>query len=76
MVALRVPGGGAMPRGEIDDYTKFVGIYGAKGLAYIKVNDVSQGPTRRPASRRSSRTCPMTALARNPRAHRRRKTAT
>ena len=29
-------------RGEIDEYTKFVGIYGAKGLAYIKVNDVTQ----------------------------------
>src|SRR5690606_964677 len=35
VVALRVPGGGAMPRSEIDSYTKFVGIYGAKGLAYI-----------------------------------------
>ncbi len=40
--ALRVPNGGAFTRGEIDDYTKFVGIYGAKGLAYIKVNDVTQ----------------------------------
>ncbi len=40
--ALRVPGGATLTRGEIDDYTKFVGIYGAKGLAYIKVNDVTQ----------------------------------
>jgi len=40
--ALRVPNGGAFTRGEIDDYTKFVGIYGAKGLAYIKVNDITQ----------------------------------
>ncbi|QXR35809.1 aspartate--tRNA ligase [Alcaligenes aquatilis] len=44
VVALRVPGGGAMPRSEIDAYTKFVGIYGAKGLAYIKVNDVASIP--------------------------------
>ncbi len=42
VAALRVPGGALFTRGEIDDYTKFVGIYGAKGLAYIKVNDVSQ----------------------------------
>src|SRR5271169_5688964 len=39
VAALRVPGGAALTRGEIDEYTKFVGIYGAKGLAYIKVND-------------------------------------
>lgn len=39
VVALRVPGGAALSRKEIDDYTQFVGIYGAKGLAYIKVND-------------------------------------
>src|SRR5690606_23419218 len=44
VVALRVPGGGAMPRSEIDSYTKFVGIYGAKGLAYIKVNDAASVP--------------------------------
>jgi aspartyl-tRNA synthetase len=43
VVALRVPGGGAMPRSEIDAYTQFVGIYGAKGLAYIKVNEVARG---------------------------------
>src|SRR5690606_6008567 len=44
VVALRVPGGAAMPRSEIDAYTKFVGIYGAKGLAYIKVNDAAAVP--------------------------------
>jgi aspartyl-tRNA synthetase len=43
VVALRVPGGGDMSRGEIDGYTEFVKIYGAKGLAWIKVNDVSKG---------------------------------
>ncbi|MEO6974405.1 MAG: aspartate--tRNA ligase [Gallionella sp.] len=42
VAALRVPGGGTFSRGEIDEYTKFVGIYGAKGLAYIKVNDIAQ----------------------------------
>ncbi|HTN93454.1 MAG TPA: aspartate--tRNA ligase [Gallionella sp.] len=42
VAALRVPGGSAFSRGEIDEYTRFVGIYGAKGLAYIKVNDVTQ----------------------------------
>ncbi|WP_295879612.1 aspartate--tRNA ligase [uncultured Thiohalocapsa sp.] len=39
VVALRLPGGAELSRKEIDDYTKFVGIYGAKGLAYVKVND-------------------------------------
>jgi aspartyl-tRNA synthetase len=43
VAALRVPQGSKLTRKEIDDYTKFVGIYGAKGLAYIKINDVSQG---------------------------------
>ncbi|MDX1795766.1 MAG: aspartate--tRNA ligase [Hydrogenovibrio sp.] len=43
VAALRVPQGGKLSRKEIDDYTKFVGIYGAKGLAYIKVNDLSAG---------------------------------
>ncbi|MDE2175633.1 MAG: aspartate--tRNA ligase, partial [Betaproteobacteria bacterium] len=43
VVALRVPGGGEMSRSEIDAYTEFVKIYGAKGLAWIKVNDVSKG---------------------------------
>ena len=42
VAALRVPVGASMTRGEIDGYTEFVGIYGAKGLAYIKVNDVHQ----------------------------------
>jgi aspartyl-tRNA synthetase len=41
VVALRVPNGSEITRKQIDEYTKFVGIYGAKGLAYIKVNDVS-----------------------------------
>ncbi|VVQ03307.1 Aspartate--tRNA(Asp/Asn) ligase [Pseudomonas fluorescens] len=43
VAALRVPGGASMPRSKIDDYTKFVGIYGAKGLAYIKVNERAKG---------------------------------
>lgn len=43
VVGLRVPGGGEMSRGEIDGYTEFVKIYGAKGLAWIKVNDVAAG---------------------------------
>ncbi len=43
VVGLRVPGGGAMPRSEIDAYTQFVAIYGAKGLAYIKVNEKAKG---------------------------------
>ncbi|PLA74748.1 aspartate--tRNA ligase [Hydrogenovibrio sp. SC-1] len=43
VAALRVPQGGKLSRKEIDDYTKFVSIYGAKGLAYIKVNDLSAG---------------------------------
>ncbi len=43
VVAMRVPGGSAITRSEIDSYTKFVAIYGAKGLAWIKVNDIAQG---------------------------------
>ena len=43
VAALRVPGGASMPRSKIDDYTKFVGIYGARGLAYIKVNERAKG---------------------------------
>ena len=47
VVGLRVPGGanenGGMPRSEIDAYTQFVAIYGAKGLAYIKVNEKAKG---------------------------------
>jgi aspartyl-tRNA synthetase len=42
VAGLRVPGGGALSRGEIDAYTEFVKIHGAKGLAYIKVNDASK----------------------------------
>ncbi|MEC5214551.1 aspartyl-tRNA synthetase [Polaromonas sp. CG_9.5] len=43
VVALRVPGGAEISRSEIDAYTEFVKIYGAKGLAWIKVNDASKG---------------------------------
>lgn len=43
VTALRCPGGGTLSRKEIDDYTSFVGRYGAKGLAYIKVNDLAAG---------------------------------
>jgi aspartyl-tRNA synthetase len=43
VAALRVPGGGSLTRKQIDDYTDFVSRYGAKGLAYIKVNAVDQG---------------------------------
>jgi aspartyl-tRNA synthetase len=42
VAALRVPGGAAIARSEIDAYTEFVKIYGAKGLAYIKINDVTK----------------------------------
>ena len=42
VAALCVPGGGTLSRKEIDDYSTFVAIYGAKGLAYIKVNDAAQ----------------------------------
>jgi aspartyl-tRNA synthetase len=43
VVVLRVPGGAELSRKEIDDYTTYVGRYGAKGLAWIKVNDVDAG---------------------------------
>ena len=43
VAALRLPGGNELTRKEIDDYTDYVGRYGARGLAYIKCNDVSQG---------------------------------
>ncbi|MCC6917097.1 aspartate--tRNA ligase [Nitrosomonas sp.] len=43
VAALRIPGGGELSRKEIDEYTRFVGIYGAKGLAYIKINDLAKG---------------------------------
>ena len=41
--AIRVPGGAKLSRKQIDEYTKFVGIYGAKGLAWVKVNELSPG---------------------------------
>lgn len=43
VVAMRVPNGGNLSRKDIDELTKFVSIYGAKGLAYIKVNDLTSG---------------------------------
>jgi aspartyl-tRNA synthetase len=43
VAALRVPGGESLSRKDIDGYTQYVGIYGAKGLAYIKVTDPAQG---------------------------------
>ena len=43
VAALRLPKGTELTRKEIDEYTKYVSIYGARGLAYIKVNDLSQG---------------------------------
>jgi aspartyl-tRNA synthetase len=43
VAALRVPGAGSLPRSQIDEYTAFVGRYGAKGLAYIKVNERAKG---------------------------------
>ncbi len=43
VTALRVPGGGSLSRKEIDDYTAFVARYGARGLAYVKVNDAAAG---------------------------------
>ena len=49
VAALRIPGGATLTRGEIDGYTEFVKIYGAKGLAYIKVNDAAQAQRGRPA---------------------------
>lgn len=43
VACMNVPNGGDLSRKEIDDYTKFVSQYGAKGLAYIKVNEIAQG---------------------------------
>ncbi|WP_421134108.1 aspartate--tRNA ligase [Alteromonas sp. A079] len=43
VAVIRVPGGASLSRKQIDEYTKFVGIYGAKGLAWIKVNDIEAG---------------------------------
>ncbi|HEY8084135.1 MAG TPA: aspartate--tRNA ligase [Methylophilaceae bacterium] len=42
VAGLRIPGGAAISRGDIDAYTEFVKIYGAKGLAYIKINDITK----------------------------------
>ncbi len=43
VVALKLAGGDRLSRKNIDDYTKFIGIYGARGLAYIRVNDIAKG---------------------------------
>ena len=43
VTALKVPGGATLTRKQIDEYTKYVGIYGAKGLAWIKVNELAKG---------------------------------
>jgi len=43
VAALRVPNGGSLSRKQIDEYTKYVGIYGARGLAYIKINELAKG---------------------------------
>jgi aspartyl-tRNA synthetase len=43
VVGLRIPGGSVISRSDIDDYTQFVSIYGAKGLAWIKVNEIAKG---------------------------------
>jgi aspartyl-tRNA synthetase len=43
VAALRVPGGGGISRKDIDEYTKYVGKYGARGLAYVKVNEARAG---------------------------------
>ncbi|NIB41995.1 aspartate--tRNA ligase [Pseudomaricurvus alkylphenolicus] len=43
VTALKIPGGATISRKQIDDYTKYVGIYGAKGLAWIKVNEIEKG---------------------------------
>jgi aspartyl-tRNA synthetase len=43
VAALKVPGGAELSRKQIDEYTKFVGIYGAKGLAWMKVNEAANG---------------------------------
>jgi aspartyl-tRNA synthetase len=43
VTALRVPGGSSMPRSQIDEYTAYVARYGARGLAYVKVNEIAKG---------------------------------
>jgi aspartyl-tRNA synthetase len=55
---MRVPGGNSLSRQQIDAYTEFVKPYGAKGLAYIKVNGSPMGVMG--CSRRFSSSCPMT----------------
>jgi aspartyl-tRNA synthetase len=45
VAVIRVPGGASLSRKQLDDYTKFVGIYGAKGLAWLKINDLNAGMT-------------------------------
>jgi aspartyl-tRNA synthetase len=43
VAVIKVPGGAKLSRKQIDDYGKYVGIYGAKGLAWLKVNDIETG---------------------------------
>ena len=70
VAALRVPGGGTLSRKEIDDYTTFVKIYGAGGLAYIKVNDVAK-PNEEGLQSPIVKFLSAERAARDPRAHRR-----
>ena len=75
VAALSVPGGGTLTRKEIDDYTAFVKIYGAGGLAYIKVNDAAKAERGRAAV--ADRQVPVRGRAEDdPRAHRRADRAT
>ena len=43
VAVMKVPGGNSLSRAKIDGYTEFVGLYGARGLAYVKVNEVAKG---------------------------------
>ena len=70
VAALRVPGGGTLTRKEIDDYTAFVKIYGAGGLAYIKVNDAAK-PSEEGLQSPIVKFLSTDALRHDPRAHRR-----
>ena len=70
VAALRVPGGGTLTRKEIDDYTAFVKIYGAGGLAYIKVNDAAK-PNEEGLQSPIVKFLPAPVLRDDPRAHRR-----
>ena len=56
VAAIRAPGAGTLARSAIDDYTRYVATYAAKGLAYIKVNDLAAG--RDGCNRPSSSSCP------------------